>query len=72
MSYNVNLNWDNESYVWTATSKDVPGLALESGSADALIERVKFAVPDLLDLKTLKDTNIQIDFHAQKTAQVRI
>lgn len=50
MEYIVNFNWDDEANVWTATSKDIPGLVLESGSFDALIERTRFAVPELLEL----------------------
>ena len=50
VEYTVNLTWDPEAAVWFATSTDIIGLALESGSADALIERVRFAVPELLDL----------------------
>jgi Zn-finger nucleic acid-binding protein len=69
MECNVSLKWDDEAYVWLASSTDVPGLALESGSLDALMERVKVAIPDLLDLK---DTNLTIDFHAERLAQVQI
>ncbi|RKJ61975.1 DUF1902 domain-containing protein [Roseburia sp. 1XD42-69] len=49
MEYVVNFTWDNEADVWTATSKDIPGLVLESGSFDALVERVRFAIPELLE-----------------------
>lgn len=50
MNYNVKLTWDNEASVWVATSDDVPGLVLESNSYDALIEKVKVAIPELLDI----------------------
>ena len=50
MEYSVTFTWDSEASVWIATSKDIPGLVLESGSFDALIERVKFAVPELLEM----------------------
>ena len=50
MSYRINIVWDEEAAVWIATSQDVPGLVLESGSFDALLERVRFAVPELLEL----------------------
>ena len=50
MEYNVTIRWDNEAAVWIATSEDIPGLVLESGSFDALIERVKTAAPELLAL----------------------
>ncbi len=50
MEYTANLKWDPEAAVWTATSDDIIGLVLESGSVDALIERVRYAVPELLEL----------------------
>ena len=48
--YNVSVLWDAETAVWVATSEDIPGLVLECGSLDALTERVKSAVPELLAL----------------------
>ena len=69
MECKVSLTWDNEAYVWLASSADVPGLALESGSLDALMERVKVAIPDLLDLK---NTDLKIDFRAERVAQVQV
>ena len=69
MDCKVSLTWDDEAYVWLASSNDVPGLALESGSLDALMERVKYTIPELLDIK---NTNITIDFHAERQAQVHV
>ena len=54
MDYVVKFTWDNEAGVWIATSDDIPGLVLESGSFDALLERVRFAVPELLALNHAK------------------
>ena len=53
MKYNVKLTWDNEANVWVATSDDIPGLVLESNSYDALIEKVKIASPELLELNII-------------------
>ena len=50
MEYTAKLLWDPEAAVWVATSDDIIGLVLESGSVDALIERVRYAVPELLAL----------------------
>lgn len=50
MDYTINFVWDDEANVWIATSEDIPGLVLESGSFDALVERVRFAVPELIEL----------------------
>ena len=67
MNYIVNLAWDAEASVWVATSDDIPGLVLESGSFDALLERVRFAVPELLELNTpnaiMKQSGISHRFH---------
>lgn len=50
MEYKIDLAWDADAAVWVATSDDVPGLVLESGSFDALLERLRYAVPELLSL----------------------
>lgn len=56
MKYNVNISWDSEAMVWIATSDDISGLVLESGSLDALIERVKIAVPELVNYRKTQTT----------------
>ena len=47
--YTIMLTWDNEASVWIAECDDIPGLILESASFDTLVERVKIAIPDLLE-----------------------
>ena len=56
MNYLVKMTWDDEAAVWIATSDDVPGLVMESGSLDALMERVRFAIPELLQLNNITST----------------
>lgn len=53
MDYIVHFTWDEEAGVWTATSDNIPGLVLESESFDALLERTRFAVPELISLNAL-------------------
>ena len=55
MDYTVHFNWDKEAGVWIAASDDIPGLVLESGSFDALLEQTRFAVPELLSLNSHED-----------------
>ncbi len=50
MEYKVNFTWDDEASVWIAQSDEILGLVLESASLDALIERVRFAAPELIEL----------------------
>lgn len=71
MEYIITLIWDNESAVWVATSDDIQGLALESGSIDALIERVRFAVPELLSLnQKLPSGVISLCFKSERHEKV--
>ncbi len=60
MEYHVNLSWDAEASVWMATSEDIPGLALEGGSLDALLERVRYAVPELLEMNGCKAATVLV------------
>ena len=68
MDYKVTLTWDNEAFMWIATSDDVPGLVLESNSYDALIERVKIAIPDLLEINN--NSLIKIKFVSERLEEV--
>ena len=54
----INYMWDSNANVWIATSESVPGLVLEDASYDDLIERVKTAVPELLELNSLPGESI--------------
>jgi predicted RNase H-like HicB family nuclease len=45
----VHAVWDDEAHVWVATSDDVPGLATEADDMDALVEKLKSMIPELLD-----------------------
>lgn len=66
MNYIINLTWDDEANVWTATSDDIPGLVLESGSFDALLERTRFAVPELLSLNNPTAVPLTLTFLSER------
>jgi hypothetical protein len=68
--YIVSVMWDDEAEVWVATSSDVGGLVLNAGSFDALLERVRFAVPELLELQGKNTSNVQLLFKAERYARV--
>ena len=70
MNYRINFLWDNEAVVWIATSQDVPGLILESRSFDALVERVRIAVPELLDLNGVKSESLRLSNYTQREDKV--
>lgn len=50
--YVFQFDWDDSAEVWTARSKDVPGLVLEGADFDLLLARVRFAVPELLEVNS--------------------
>ena len=64
--YNIHLVWDGDAAVWVATSDDVPGLVLEGGSLDALIERARFAIPELLALEGIGDMDVTLCFQSER------
>ena len=66
----IRLTWDPEARVWIAESDDVPGLVLESGSFDALIERVRFTVPELLELNGTALTPIQLRMVSERCERI--
>lgn len=70
MSYRVNMLWDDEAAVWVATSDDVPGLVLESGSLDALVERIKTALPELVALNGSRAQSYNLRFTAERMEHV--
>ena len=72
MRCEIKFRWDPEEAVWTATSKDVPGLVLESGSFDALLERVKQAVPEMVRLNGSASPDFKLSYLTEREDQVAI
>lgn len=52
---NIRAMWDEEAQVWVATSDDVPGLATESPTLDALVPKLRVMIPELLDANGYPD-----------------
>jgi len=70
--YKVNLIWDPEASVWIATSDDIPGLVLESGSLDVLIERVRFAAPEMLELNGVVQKEYPVRFSLDRFERIAV
>ncbi len=70
MTCRIKLIWDDEAAVWVAASQDVPGLVLESGSFDALLERVRYAVSELIELNGEKPDNLRLTYITEREDQV--
>jgi hypothetical protein len=65
--YTITITFDEDSAVWYALNDDIP-IALESDSFDVLIERVKLAVPELLELNGKNHENTILHFTMERHA----
>lgn len=68
----IKMTWDPEALVWVAESDDVPGLVMESGSCDALIEKLCFAIPEMLQLNGVSRSPLRLNFVSYRYEQVAI
>lgn len=68
----IKLTWDSDAQVWIAESDDVPGLVLESGSFDALVERVRITVPELLELNGTAPASLQLRMVSERCERIAI
>ena len=66
--YTVILTWDDEAQRWDAFNEDIP-LALESGSLDVLMERCRYAAPEMLLLNGKSEQDIYLKFIAERRAK---
>jgi len=70
LEYTIIFFWDDEASVWIAECEELPGLILESDSFDTLVEKVKKAVPELLELNGSNNRQIKLHLKAERLAVV--
>ena len=66
----IQARWDGEAGVWTATSKDVPGLVIEADTWSAMIEEVRLTLPDLLEVRGERHDDLSLTFRAEEHLDV--
>ncbi len=67
----IRAEWDEDARVWVAASDDVPGLATEAETFDALSSKLDVLVPELLDAKGYTETpEVPIEVLARKISVV--
>jgi predicted RNase H-like HicB family nuclease len=71
--YHVDAEWDEEAQVWVASSEDVPGLATGADTFEALIEKLKVVIPELLEANGLLSGVEEVPFaiRAERTETTR-
>ena len=69
----IHINWDEKACVWVATSDNISGLVLESGSLDALMEKCKTASVELIEMNEPEhDEVVKLRFISELTQEVNI
>jgi predicted RNase H-like HicB family nuclease len=58
--------WSGESETWYAESSDVPGLATGAQTFDALVERVKAIVPEMLADNLQYTGNVELQYDVER------
>ena len=72
--YHVRAEWDAEAEVWVASSDDVPGLATGADTFEALIEKLKVVIPELLEengLLSAATTDVPFEITAERTEHAK-
>ena len=66
----VKLVWDDG--IWYTKADEELGLVLESGSFDALVERVRMAVPEMLELNCGYTGEIELSFEVERVDNLKM
>ena len=69
-TFTIKMIWDN-GYWHTITDSDL-GITLSSGSFDALIERVRMAVPEMLELNCGYSGEVELIFETERKETLRV
>jgi predicted RNase H-like HicB family nuclease len=70
--YHIEAHWDDEAKVWVATSEDVPGLATEAETMEALMDKLRVMIPELLELSGITPSaDIPFRLHAERSDAAR-
>ena len=67
--YEILLTWDEEAGVWIAVCDEIP-LTLEAGSLDLLMEQVRIAAPEVLEMNDKEHENVYLNFTTKRRAKV--
>lgn len=73
--YTVKAIWDDAAGVWVASSEDVPGLITEAVTMEALIQKLKIMIPELLKANGVMPVNIftiPFHLHSERTENIAL
>ena len=67
----VRATWDEEAKVWFVEESDIPGLATEAETLEALRRKIPALIQDLLEGAADRPDEIELDFIAYAHDRVR-
>lgn len=71
----VHAAWDAEARVYVATSDDVPGLVTEADTVEALFEKLRVLIPELMEENALSfdhDPELPVCVMSERLENIRI
>jgi len=73
--FTIRAEWDHEAQVWYVADSDVPGLAAEAGTTEALLDKLRVLVPELVELNrhlitTDLDPGLPVHLMAERTERM--
>ncbi|GAA6623298.1 DUF1902 domain-containing protein [Scytonema sp. NUACC26] len=75
-TFKVQAFWDAEAKVWVATSEDIPGLATEASTIEALTQKLREMIPELILLNNIVSSgyagsiSFELTSHRQELIEV--
>ena len=70
MKCTIKLIWDIESKTWYTETNDIPGLILSAPTYDDLVEHVRNAAPEMLELNCNYTGPVHLLFEAERIETV--
>ena len=71
MDFIIKMIWDDEAKRWAAIGSPGMGLVLESDSFDLLVERVKVAAPEMIELNFNYKGSINLFFMTEHVVHLK-
>ena len=71
-AFHVRADWDDDAQVWVAVGEDVPGLATEAPTIEALMAKLEVMVPELLELNGVVPGGGEVSLNLQAYRDAKI
>ena len=73
-SYSVKCDWDAHARVWFVSETNVPGLATESATVEAMTKKLRTLIPELLAMNVGEsevEVPVELLWHKQELISVK-